>query len=122
MENLSRRERQIMDIVYKRGQADASDIQRHLPDPPSYSTVRALLRILVEKEHLTFERKGQRYVYAPRVPAEKARGSALKHLVDTFFGGSPEQVVAALIEQSDLSDADLNRLTEMVRRAKQEGR
>ena len=122
MRDLSRRERQIMDIIYRRGKLDVFDVQKRMPDPPSYSTVRALLSILVDKGHLGFVRDGRRYVYSPIVSSDKARNSALKHLVDTFFESSAEQVVAALIEQTKLSAHELERMTRMIQRAKNEGR
>src|SRR3954471_349842 len=94
---LSRRERQIMDVVYRRGPATAAEVLEGLPDPPSYSAVRAMLRVLEEKGHLRHEEKGPRYVYLPTVPREEARQSALSQLVQTFFDGSTEQAVAALL-------------------------
>ena len=120
--HLSRRERQIMDVVYQRGRATAAEVLDALPDPPSYSAVRALLRVLEEKGHLRHRRDGARYVYLPTVPRETARRSALARVVRTFFGGSTEETVAALIDQSSLSDADLDRLQDLIDRARQEGR
>jgi predicted transcriptional regulator len=121
---LSRRERQIMDVVYRLGQATAQDVVDNLPDPPSYSAVRGLLRILEEKGHLRHQPDGPRYVYSPMVPREKARESALQQLVRTFFHDSPEEAVAALLDMSAarLSDQELNRLAEVIERAKKEGR
>src|SRR5262245_61551751 len=106
--HLSRRERQIMDVVYKRGQAT---IAEDLPDPPSYSAVRALLRVLEEKGHLKHEYQGPRYVYLPTLPRDRASRLALKELVQTFFAGSTEQAVAALLDvsASQLSDDELER-------------
>src|SRR5574341_1527325 len=91
---LTRRERQIMDILYRRGRATAGEVMRELPESPSYSTVRTQLRVLEEKGHVKHEEEGLRYVYMPAVPRHAARRSALKHLVDTFFDGSAEKVVA----------------------------
>jgi predicted transcriptional regulator len=119
---LSRRERQIMDVIYRQGQATAGEVLDQLPDPPSYSAVRAMLRVLEEKGHLRHEQEGPRYVYVPTVNRERARRSALRHLVQTFFDGSTEQVVAALLEGADakLSDAELDRLSRLIDQAKQE--
>lgn len=121
---LSRRERQIMDIVYRLGEATAAEVMENLPDPPSYSAVRALLRILEEKEHLRHRQEGPRYVYVPTVPVDAAKQSALKHVLSTFFEGSVTQAVAALLDLSrdDLSDAELVRLARLIDQAHQEGR
>ena len=121
---LSRRERQIMDVIYRLGRATAADVQTELPDPPSYSTVRALLRVLESKGHLRHTADGPRYVYAPTVPRERARDSALRQVVGTFFDGSTEAAVAALLDLSSsrLSDAELNRLAGLIAQAKKEGR
>src|SRR5262245_54061531 len=112
MEHLSRRERQIMDVLYERGKASAAEVLEAMPDPPSYSAVRAMLRVLEEKGHALHEQDGTRYIYAPAVPREAARESALQRLVQTFFGGSTEQAVAALIDMSreKLDDAQLRRM------------
>ena len=120
--HLSRRERQIMDVVYQRGRVTAAEVLDALPDPPSYSAVRALLRVLEEKGHLRHRRDGARYVFLPTVPRETARRSALARVVQTFFGGSTQATVAALIDQSSLSDTDLDRLRDLIDRARQEGR
>jgi len=122
--HLSRRERQIMDVIYRRGRATAQEVMEHLPDPPSYSAVRALLRVLEDKGHLRHEQDGPRYVFAPTVPRERARQSALKQLVRTFFDGSTEQAVAALLDlQSDRLDPDeLARLAKLIEQARKEGR
>jgi predicted transcriptional regulator len=119
---LSRRERQIMDILYRRGRAAASDVMADLPGNTTYSTVRTQLRVLEEKGHVRHEEDGARYVYAPAVPRRAARKSALRHLVDTFFDGSAEQVVAALLggEASRLSEAELKRIVELVEKARRE--
>jgi predicted transcriptional regulator len=119
---LSRRERQIMDIVYRRGRATAAEVMDDLPDPPTYSAVRAALRLLEEKGELEHEQDGPRYVYLPTVPRDRARHSALAHLMRTFFGGSAEQVVNALVEEERLSGAELDRLAKLIERARQEGR
>ncbi len=121
---LSRRERQIMEVVYRRRQATAATVLADLPDPPSYSAVRAMLRVLEEKGQLRHEQRGPRYVFLPTVPREQARRSALRQLVQTFFDGSTEQAVAALLDQSDrsLSDAELGRLAGLIEDARKEGR
>jgi BlaI family penicillinase repressor len=120
---LSRRERQIMDILYRRGRASAAEVMADLPGDPSYSTVRTQLRVLEEKGHVTHEEDGVRFVYGPAVPRRAARKSALRHLVDTFFDGSAEQVVAAVLggETARLSEEELNRIAELVAKAKKEG-
>ena len=119
---LSRRERQIMDIVYARGQATAAEVTATLADPPSYSAVRALLRILEQKGHLRHRQEGPRYVFYPIVSRDRARRSALKNLVRTFFDGSSAQAAAALIDQSQLSGEDFDRLSEAIDKARKEGR
>ena len=123
-DTLSRRERQIMDVVYRLGRATAAEVRQGLPDPPSYSAVRALLRILEEKGHLRHEQDGPRYVFLPTVPRDKARRSALRQLVQTFFEGSTAQAVAALLDAPDaqLSDEDLDRLAGLIDQARKEGR
>ena len=121
---LSRRERQIMDVIYRLGRATAAEVHSALPDPPSYSAVRAMLRVLEEKNHLRHEEKDLRYVFTPVVSRDKARRSAVLHLLDTFFDGSPEQAVATLLDVSaaDLSPEDLDRLAALVEKARREGR
>lgn len=119
---LSRRERQIMDIVYARGRATAAEVASALPDPPSYSAVRALLRILEQKGHLRHETDGARYVFVPTVPRDRARRSALRNLVRTFFDGSAAQAAAALLDSARLSDEDVKRLEHIIAKARQEGR
>jgi BlaI family penicillinase repressor len=121
---LSRRERQIMDIIYARGQATAAEVLEGLPDPPGYSAVRAMLRVLEEKGHLRHEPRGPRYVFLPTVPREKARRSALKQLLRTFFDDSTEQAVAALLDlsASKLSGDELDRLARLIDEARREGR
>ncbi|MBY0493177.1 MAG: BlaI/MecI/CopY family transcriptional regulator [Cyanobacteria bacterium] len=119
---LSRRERQILDILYAKSSATAAEVRESLPDPPSYSAVRALLRILEEKGHAKHETQGTRYVYLPSVPRESARHSALTRIVQTFFDGSAAQAAAALVDSGSLSEDDLKRLSEMIDRARKEGR
>ena len=121
---LSRRERQIMEIVYERGRATAAEVRAHMPDPPSYSGVRAMLRILEDKGHLQHEQDGPRYVFLPTVPREEASETALRKLVRTFFGGSPEGAMAALLdlEADQLDDKALERLSGLIEEAKREGR
>ena len=121
-QSLSRRERQIMDVVYRLGRATAAEVQEALPDPPGYSAVRALLRILEEKGHIRHEQDGPRYVFLPTLSRDKARRSALRQLVQTFFEGSTAQAVAALLgeRRSDLSDEDLDRLSRLIDQARRE--
>lgn len=122
--NLSRRERQIMDIIYEQEEATAARVLELLPSPPSYSTVRALLRVLEEKGHLKHKQDGPRYVFIPTMPREEARQNALKHVLKTFFDNSTEEVIAALLDISDeeLSGEDYQRLSELIKKAQQEGR
>jgi predicted transcriptional regulator len=121
---LSRRERQIMDVLHARGEAGAKDVQDGLIDPPSYSAVRALLRILEEKGHVKHREDGNRYVYFPATSRQKASQSALQRVVSTFFGGSKRMAMAALLEEADteLSKQDIERLQKIIGRAKEEGR
>jgi predicted transcriptional regulator len=121
---LSRRERQILEILYRRGSASASEVRESMPDPPSYSAVRAMLRVLEEKGHVRHQAEGMRYVYAPTVGATKARRSAVQHLLETFFDGSPEQAMAALLDVSAtrLTREELDRMAEMIEKARKEGR
>ena len=120
---LTRRERQIMDVLYRLGRATAAEVMGELPGEPNYSTVRTQLRVLEDKEHVRHEEEGGRYVYSPAVPRHAARKSALKHLVETFFDGSAEQVVAAVLggEASRLSDEDLERISELIDKARKDG-
>ena len=120
---LTRRERQIMDILYKRGRATANEVLGDLPGTSHYSTVRTQLRVLEEKGHITHEEDGIRFIYMPALARRTARKSALRHLVDTFFDGSAEQVVAAVLggEGAKLSEEELDRIAELVERAKKEG-
>jgi predicted transcriptional regulator len=122
--NLSRRERQIMDVIYELKAATAIQVLERLPSPPGYSAVRALLRVLEQKGHLTHRQDGPRYVFTPTLPRERARRSALRHLLKTFFDNSTEDAVAALlnISEDDLSAEDLQRLAELIRKAQREGR
>jgi predicted transcriptional regulator len=122
-QTLSRRERQIMDVIYKLGKATAAEVHDRLPEQPTYSTVRAKLRVLEEKGVVRHEEQGPRYVYIPITPPEKARRSALRHMVDTFFGGSTEQVVAALLDKSDtnITYEELDRLSDLIEKARKEG-
>lgn len=122
--NLSRRERQIMDIIYQRAKATAMEIMENLPDPPGYSAVRAMLRLLEEKGYLKHQQDGLRYVYLPTVSREKARQSALKQMLQTFFDDSTEDAVATLLDisKSKLSKADLDRLSKLIDEARKEGR
>ena len=121
---LSRRERQIMEIVYRRGEVTAADILAEIPDPPTYSTIRALLRVLVEKQHLQHRADGPRYVYSPTVSRQKARAGALAQLVSTFFEGSAAQAVSALLgsAQGKLSKAELDELSALIAAARRKGR
>ena len=122
--NLSRRERQIMDIIYQRGQATAAEVMEGLPDAPSYSAVRAMLRLLEEKGHLRHEQDGQRYVFKPTMARDRAKKSALKQMLQTFFDGSIEQAVAALLDvsRSKISQEELDRLSKLIEEARKEGR
>ena len=122
--NLSRRERQIMDVVYRLGQASAADVLENMPDPPGYSAVRTMLRLLEEKGYLRHDQDGPRYVYLPTLSRDKARQSALKQLVQTFFDNSTEQTVAALLDmsKSKMSGEELERLSELIEKARKEGR
>ena len=122
--NLSRRERQIMDIIYEMKEATVAQVLERLPSPPSYSAVRALLRVLEEKGHLFHRKEGPRYVYAPSLPREQARQNALKHILRTFFDNSTEDVVAALLNLSekDLSPKDYRSLSKLIEKARKEGR
>jgi predicted transcriptional regulator len=121
---LSRRERQILDIVYCRGRVTVAEVRGDLPDAPGYSAVRALLAIMVEKGHLKVEVEGPRYVYRPARPKRKAAQSALDRVTEVFFGGSVEDVVAGLLDgnRGRLSDEDLERIQEMIERARERGR
>ena len=121
---LTRREREIMDILHRRGRATAHEVLDDLADPPSYSAVRTFLRLLEERGHVRHEQDGPRYVYTPTVARREAQRSALAHLVDTFFDGSVEAAVASLVESSKpkLSAQELDRIAALVAKAKKEGR
>lgn len=123
-EALSRRERQVMDILFRKGEATVAEVMNELPDPPTYSAVRSILRILVEKGLITHREDGPRYVYLPAVNTERVREDALRHVVRTFYEGSTEQALAALlrISDADISDAELTRLRERIRNARKGGR
>jgi predicted transcriptional regulator len=121
---LSRRERQIMDILYQRGKASVSEVRDAMKDAPGYSAVRAMLRVLEEKGHTRHQAEGLKYVYIPAVAREKAKRSAVKHLLDTFFAGEPDQIVAALLDVSAtrLTHEELDRMSEMIEVARREGK
>lgn len=121
---LSRRERQIMDILYRLGRASAADVQAAMVDTVSYSTVRAQLRVLEEKGHVRHEEQDLRYVYLPTVPREKAQRSALRHVMETFFNGSAEQMMAALLDRktAEVSTDELERLSKLIDQARRNGR
>jgi predicted transcriptional regulator len=119
--SLSRRERQIMDVLISRGRASVTEIQSAIPDPPGYSAVRATLRIMEEKGHIRHEQQGASYLYLPMIAPERAKRSALRHMLDTLFNGSPEQVMAALLD-SRPSPAELDRIAEMIEAARRKGR
>ena len=121
--DLSRRERQILDILYQRGQATAADVQSALPEAPSYSAVRALLRILEEKGHVRHHQDGPRYVYLPTVGRDNAKRSAMRHMLQTFFEGSAEQAISALLDEASakFSPAELERLARMIDTARKCG-
>ena len=122
--HLSRRERQIMDIIYRRGEASAAEVMADMPDPPSYSAVRTFLRLLEEKGHLKHRKQGAKYIFEATRSRRQAGRSAVKRVLQTFFEGSTEKVVAALLDvsSSDLSEDELNRLVELIEEAKKEGR
>ena len=120
--HLSRRERQIMDIVYRDGRVTEGEVLDRMPAAPGYSAVRAMLRILEGKGHLRHEDDGTRYSYLPTLAKQSARKSALQNVVDTFFEGSTEKVVAALLDRDDLSEDDLARLSALIELARKEGR
>ena len=121
---LSRRERQVMDILHRRAEATVAEIMAELPDPPTYSAVRSVLRILGEKELIRYKEDGPRYVYYPAQDTETARDDVLAHVVRTYFAGSPEQAVTALLRMSDvdMKDDEIQRLRDTIRRARQSGR
>ena len=119
---LSRRERQIMDILFRRGRASAAEVMADLPGTSTYSTVRTQLRVLEQKGHVRHEEDGLRFIYVPVVARHSARRSALRHVIETFFDGSPEKAMAALLggEASKLSEEQLDRIAELIKRTRQE--
>lgn len=121
---LSRRERQILDIIYSQGRASAAEVLAALPDPPSYSAVRAMLRVLEDKGHVKHQAEGLKYVYVPVVAPDRARRSAMKHLLDTFFHNAPEQAVATLLDVSSrrLTTEELDRMAVLIEKARKEGK
>jgi predicted transcriptional regulator len=122
---LSRRERQILEILYRRGNASAADVRDAMgDDAPSYSAVRTLLGVLEEKGHIRHKAEGLKYVYAPVVTRDKARRSAVKHMLDTYFSGSPEEIMAALLDVSStkLTRQELDRMADMIDKARKEGK
>jgi BlaI family penicillinase repressor len=119
--SLSRRERQIMDVLISRERASVTEIQAAIPDPPGYSAVRATLRIMEEKGHIRHEQEGASYVYLPKIAPERAKRSALRHMLDTLFNGSPEQVMAALLDAKP-SPGELDRIAAMIETARRKGR
>ena len=123
-EDLSRRERQVMDILHRRGTATVAEVMAELPEPPTYSAVRSILRILAEKGAITHREDGPRYVYLPAASPRTAQEQALRHVVRTFFDGSAEEAVSALLRLSDgeLDDVEMKRLRDRVRKAKNSGR
>ena len=124
IQELSKRERQIMDVLYQMGESTVGEVLDRIPEPPSYSAVRATLRVLEEKGHVTHKQDGPRYVYLPTVPQETAKTAALTHMLGTFFNGSVEAAVMALLQinETKLSQSDLDMLTARIRAAKAEGR
>ncbi len=121
MSALSRRERQILDVIYGLGRATAAEVQERMPDAPTYTTVRGLLRVLETKGHVRHEDDGGRYVYIPTLTKKRAAKSAIRHVVETFFDGSPSSAMAALLGgQRDVDDEELARLEELIARAKKE--
>ena len=121
---LSRRERQIMDILYRQGKASTSEVRELMADAPSYSAVRAMLRVLEEKGHVRHQAEGLKYVYVPTVARDKAKRTAVKHVMETFFNGSPEQIVAALLDVAStrLTREELDRMSQLIEDAKKEGK
>jgi BlaI family transcriptional regulator, penicillinase repressor len=120
---LSRRERQVMDIIFRRGEATVAEVMADLPDPPTYSAVRSVLRILMEKGHITHREEGLRYVYLPAANGNRVREQALQHVIRTFFDGSTEQAIAAVLRMSDgkLTSHEVARLQERILKARQRG-
>jgi BlaI family transcriptional regulator, penicillinase repressor len=123
-EDLTRRERQVMDILHRRGESTVAEIMAELPDPPTYSAVRSILRILCDKKLIAYKEDGPRYVYFPAEPTEQTREDVLEHVVRTYFAGSTEQAMTALLRMSDgdVSEAEIGRLRDRIRHARQSGR
>jgi len=124
MARLSRRERQVMEIIYQRGKVTAAEVMEAMTDSPSYSAVRASLRVLEEKGHIRHEAEELRYVYLPVITPEKARQSAVKHLLNTLFSESPGELMSALLDVSakQLTDAELDRMSKLIEKARKEGK
>jgi predicted transcriptional regulator len=124
MEKLSRRERQIMDILYERGRATAAEILAAIPDPPSYSSIRALVKVLEDKGHVKHQEDGPRYVFTPSVPRSKARRNAVKHLLQTFFADSAGDAVASLLGESGgkLKSEELDKIEQLIAQARKESK
>ena len=122
LSKLSRRERQIMNIIYRQGKASVNDVLAELADPPSYSAVRATMRLLEEKGHLKHEQDGAKYLYKPTLARDNVRKNALQNLLDTFFEGSATQVVSTLIEDNKMSLSELQHLSKLIEQARQEGK
>ncbi|UCC40141.1 MAG: BlaI/MecI/CopY family transcriptional regulator [Candidatus Aminicenantes bacterium] len=122
--HMSRRERQIMDIIYQKGEANAAEVRELLPDPPTYSSVRALLRVLESNGFLKHREHGPRYIYSPTITLDKAKISALRHLMQTFFDDSAERVFAALLNVKGvkLTDEELKKISSLIEKAKKEGK
>jgi predicted transcriptional regulator len=113
-----------MDILYRQGKASANDVRDAMPDAPSYSAVRAMLRVLEEKGHVRHQAEGLKYVYLPTVARDKAKRTAVKHVLETFFNGSPEQAVAALLDVAStrLTQDELDRMSQLIEQARKEGK
>ncbi len=123
IQDFSRRERQIMDVIYRLGEATAAEVMRQIPEPPGYSTVRTLLGVLERKGHLQHQRRGHHYVYSPTTPVEKASNSMLEHVMETFFDGSASRIVSAVLDISDtqMSMREYDEILAIVKTAKKEG-
>ena len=124
LSNLSRRERQIMDAVYQSGEATAAEVMARIPSPPGYAAVRKLMRILEDKGYLKHRRRGNKFIYTPTIPTDKARENALRHMLDTFFKGSAAHAVIALLDAADaeLSEEEKNTISDLIEKSKKEGR
>ena len=120
--NLSRRESQIMDIIYRLGKASVADVLNEIPDPPGYNSIRVLLTILEKKGHLKHHKEGQKYIYSPVMVPDKAKESVMKHMLNTFFDGSPSKVMSTLLDMSasELSDKEIDQLSQMIAKARKE--